>query len=196
MRKRIFDLQRQLRRRLVCRVTGCGVLFVVLLLLLTASLDLMYGEPGLPTVERARAALGRHALVLTGVVCLLPILLRDLVRVGVKAVDPYDRFCEAIDNALEQGTPVRIPPEQRRDWDDLAFRLQRLSERLPEQSPGRLSEPPPPSEALSERPSPQLRPARPSTAEAVNPTDDASFQPAGAPRGGCVVHEFDEAAAV
>jgi hypothetical protein len=188
--KHTFDLQRQLRRRLACRVTGCGVLFFVLLLLLTASLDLMYGEPGLPTVERAQAALSRHTLVLAGVVCLLPILLRDLVRVGSKAVDPYDRFCDAIDKALEHGTPVRIPPEHRRDWDDLAIRLQRLSERHSEQISEQYSE------QLSERTDPQTRRELQSTAEVGNPTDDASTQPSGAPRAGCVVHEFDEAAAV
>ena len=67
-------------RRLIMRQTVQWAVFCLLMLVVTASTDYLYGEPTRPSFEVFSNAVNRHGAVFAAMLVLIPIMLRDSVR--------------------------------------------------------------------------------------------------------------------
>jgi hypothetical protein len=80
------QMQRDVRRRVCCRLACHWLLFFGVALLLTAVLEFLFGEPRKPSFAILGEAFHKHAILFAALLVLIPISLRDCVKCIDRAV--------------------------------------------------------------------------------------------------------------
>lgn len=80
--------------------------------------------------DRCIEALKSNALVLTMLACLIPIFMRDTLRVSRRLVEPLEPIKAAMDDLAQGITPEPIGPAKAKCWDEFAEAINQTAERI------------------------------------------------------------------
>ena len=80
--------------------------------------------------DRCIEALQSNALVLAMLACLIPIFMRDTLRVSRRLVEPLEPIKAAMDNLARGIAPEPIGPAKAKCWDEFAEAINQTAERI------------------------------------------------------------------
>ena len=115
LRKAETAAERKIRRGLIGRLAFHWAVFFGMVVLLVATLELLYGEPQRPSIDLIRDVFRKHGIVFTAFLVLIPLAMRDTIRCVQRLVE---RHCPVDREAKGAETPGAAPSTASKTMQD------------------------------------------------------------------------------